>query len=75
MFLLKLYAYLSNQNSNSVIELSYLDSLINKHNKFYGKYLLAQLYKDLDVKNADEMYSDLWVNSTKMTWKSIQKSL
>ena len=63
--LLKLYAYLSNQNSNSVIELSYLDSLINKHNKFYGKYLLAQLYKDLDVKNADEMYSDLWVNSTK----------
>ena len=67
--------YLEKQDMNYTMELNYLDSLVRKQNKFYGKYLLAQLYKDLDVKNADEMYSDLWVNSTKMTWKSIQKNL
>ncbi len=63
--LLRLSMYLEKQDMNYTMELNYLDSLVRKQNKFYGKYLLAQLYKDLDVKNADEMYSDLWVNSTK----------
>lgn len=63
--ILKLHMYLDDKkNGKFAIGLNYLDSLIGKRNKFYEKYLLAQLYKVMDIEKADEMYSDLWINST-----------
>lgn len=43
---------------------NYNDMELIKDNKFYGKYLLAQLFEGMDVVKSQEMYSDLWANST-----------
>lgn len=62
--LLKLYNYLDEKNDEFLVDINYLDSLIEKRNKFYGKYLLAQFYKGVNATKADEIYNNLWINST-----------
>ena len=62
--LLKLYFYLEKKNNKMSLDLCYLNKLIKSSDNFYGKYLLAQLYKDIDVTKSEEIYNDLWTNST-----------
>lgn len=68
--LLKLYKYLNKPNNTFMVELNLLDSIIGKHNKFFGKYLLAQFYENIDIDKADSMYHSLWLNSTLGEMKS-----
>lgn len=62
--LLKLYGSLIKENDRKKMNLINSEKLIIAHDKFYGKYLLAQFYKDIDVVKSEEMYNDLWSNST-----------
>lgn len=68
--LLRLNEYLNEPSCTFAVELNLLDSLIGKHNKFYGKYLLAQFYENIDIEKADSMYHSLWLNSTPVEMKS-----
>lgn len=64
--LLKLYCYIEKKETGVAINIDFnnIESIINKKNQFYGKYLLAQLYKDININKADKFYNELWLNST-----------
>ena len=64
--MLRLSEMLEHKKSIEMNDVDMLSLLVERENKFYGKYLLAQLYKQIDAKKADEMYGELWRNSSQM---------
>lgn len=64
--MLKLSEILEHKKSIEMKDVNKISLLVEQENKFYGKYLLAQLYKQIDAKKADEMYGELWRNSSQM---------
>lgn len=62
--MLNLYDCIELGDSIQSCEVAYLDSLIRKENLFYGKFLLAKLYNQVNKDKAYELYHDLWANAT-----------
>lgn len=62
--LLKLYKCIEGEKNGGFVEnIQNLEILIEEKGNFYGKYLLAQFFKNKDAMKTEEIYANLWVNS------------